>query len=174
MASKQENISDYYEQAKEIARAEKELGIERWDIITICRSTDKEGETITLCKYDLPIRVSEPRSWVFRWRAAKYQCKYPRYDIRIYHSYYRKVLGENVGMQADINTFVAAKAQLKRQQSKLAHYIAERTENDMFYNEQTDKETIKAKAKLERKIQMVEEAEARLINKVKSVKERKK
>ena len=167
--SKQESISDYYEMAKEIAKVEKELDIEHWDVITICRTGDKEGDYVGLYKYDLPRRIAEKYDWCIRWRTARFQCQYPRYNVRCYHSPYRKVMGDNIGMQEDLNKFIAAKALVSKQKNRLEKYIAKQKES-IFYDEATDELTIQAKAKLERNIQNVAQAEARLIEKVKQFK----
>lgn len=166
--AKQESLSEYYEMAKEIAKTEKELGIERWDQISIERNGDKSGEYIRLYSYDLPRHIAEKYEWVIRWRAAKLQCQYPRYCVRVYHSPYSKVMGENIGMQKDLNKFLAAKAQVTRQERVIRQYIEQkRNEGDMFYNESEDEDLAKAIAKLQTKKEMVAQAEARLIEKVK-------
>lgn len=172
MASKQESISDYYEMAKEIAKVEKELDIEQWDMISIERDGDKEGEFVSLYRYDLPRHIAKKYEWVIRWRTAMLQCKYPRYIVRCYHSLYRKVKGENIGMQDDIDRFVAAKAQVSRQENIISKYVEQkRNEGDMFYNENEDENLIKAIEKLRIKKENVAQAEARLIEKVKQYKE---
>ena len=170
---KQESLSDYFEMAKEIARAEKELGIERWDRICIGRDGNKEGEYILLYSYDLPRDIAEKYNWVIRWRAAKLQCQYPRYCVRVYHSPYSKVMGEDIGMQKDLDRFVAAKAQVTRQERVISQYVEQkRKEGDMFYNESEDEDLAKAIAKLQTKKEMVAQAEDRLIQKVKEYKTR--
>ena len=171
MASKQESLSDYYQMAKEIAKVEKELDIEHWDWITISRKGDKEGEHITLYHYDLPRHIAEKYDWVIRWRTAKLQCEYPRYCVGCFHSPYSKVMGANIGMQKDLNTFVAAKAQYTKQQRELDSYVKHEKEVNMFFNEDTDVQLIKVKEKLARKRENVIQAEARLIEKVKQYKE---
>lgn len=170
MAGKQESLSDYYEEAKEIARIEKELGIEMWDRVSIERSGDKEGEHIALYSYDLPRSIAEKYEWVLRWRTAKLQCQYPRYIVWCYHGLYRKIAGENIGMQEDLDKFIASKAQLSKQQRRLDEYIAYEKENNIFFDESADEQVVKVKAKIERNRQIVAEAEARLIEKVKQYK----
>lgn len=76
-------------------------------------------------------------------------------------------------MQKDIDIFVAAKAQLSKQKRALAEYIEYQRNNNMFYNEETDEQTLKYKAKLAIKEQNVADAEARLIEKVRLHKKRK-
>ena len=170
MAGKQESLQDYFMEAKEIAREEKKLGIEHWDMISIERDGDKAGEYISLYRYDLPRHIAEKYDWVVRWRAARLQCQYPRYCIRIYHCPYKKVMGVNIGIQKDIDTFVAAKAQYTKQKRFLDDYISKQKATNMFFNEDTDQEVVNSKAKLESKKENIEQAEARLIEKVKQYK----
>ena len=167
----QESIQDYFLMAKEIAKTEKELSIERWDNVTICRTGDKEGDSIRLYHYDLPRHIAEKYDWVVRWRAARLQCQYPRYRVTVYHSPYSKVMGANIGMQHDIDTFVAAKAQVTRQQRNIDAYISYQKKSNMFFDEDTDEKLIKAKAKLLKKKENVEQAEKRLMEKVKQYKQ---
>lgn len=166
MAGKQESLHDYFMMAKEIAKQEKSLGIEHWDYISIDRNGDKAGEYVRLYHYDFPRQIAEKYDWVIRWRAAKLQCKYPRYYVRISHTPYKKVMGINIGMQKDIDIFVAAKAQYTRQKRILDDYISKQKETNIFFIEDTDEDVIKIKDKLERKKKDIEKAEARLIEKV--------
>ena len=173
MASKQESLTDYYQMAKEIAKVEKELNIEQWDFVTIERNGDMVGESVRLYSYNLPRRLAEKYEWVFRWRMARLQCQYPRYIVTVRHGLYKKVMGENIGMQKDIDVFVAAKAKLTKQERVLNEYIAYQKANNIFYDEMTDEQTIKVKAKLVRKKENVEQAEARMIEKVKQCQNKK-
>lgn len=167
MANKQESLHDYYQMAKEIAKHEKSLGIEHWDSIDIEREGNNAGEYVKLYHYDVPRQLAEKYNWVIRWRAARLQCQNPRYYVRICHSPYSKVMGVNIGMQKDIDTFVAAKAQYTKQQRILDNYISEQKATNMFFNEDTDPEVVKVKTKLATKKEHIEQAEARLIAKVK-------
>lgn len=164
MANKQESMHDYYLEAKAIAQAEKDLGIERWEVISIEMSLG-EGVTQQLYRYDLPRRVSEKYDWVFRWRAARYQCEHPKNNILIFHSPYRRVAGLQMGMQHDIDTLVAAKAQHSRQRNIIEEYV-ERQRTNLFFDENTDKELIKCRQKLKIKEENIRLAEERLKKKV--------
>lgn len=72
----------------------------------------------------------------------------------------------NIGMQKDIDTFVAAKAQYTKQQRILDNYISEQKATNMFFSEDTDQEVVRIKSKLAVKKENIEQAEARLIAKV--------
>ena len=53
---KQENVSDFYQFEKDLAKAEKELKIENWVQISICYGHGHQ--TVILYKYDLPREVN--------------------------------------------------------------------------------------------------------------------
>lgn len=164
----QESLHDYYEQAREIANVEKELGVEKRDFITIEMYDEQKHETTNLYTYDLPREMAERYDWVLRWRTARFQCQYPRACVRCFHSPYRKIRGKNIGMQDDLNRFIAAKAQMTRAQRVLEEHIARRKATDMFFNEETDEEVVKFKEKLKQKQLNVEQAEHRLKDKIDS------
>lgn len=165
MASKQESLHDYYEMAREIAKIEKNLDIERW--VKIIISYKHEDREIVLYRYDLPVWQYEKWEWVIRWRKAKLQCQHPRELVSQGFDYYKKVMGENIGMQQDIDRFVAAKARVTKQERILAKYITDQKKSNFFFNEETDEQVMKAKAKLKASKESVALAEQRLINKVK-------
>lgn len=71
---KQESISDWFQMAKDLAKAEKELKIEKWVQITIEYNDEVKHEPVRLFIYDLPREVYERRRWVIRWRLARFQC----------------------------------------------------------------------------------------------------
>lgn len=65
----QERMDDWMEYARELARAERELRIERWVFISI-EYKDDAGNPIRLHSYDLPRDLHERNRWVIRWREA--------------------------------------------------------------------------------------------------------
>ena len=167
MAAKQESLHDYYEMAKEIAKVEKELNIEQWVKINI--GFHKDGKEFPLWSYDLPVWLYRKKEWVVRWRKSRFQCLYPKEFVELGFFYYKKVMGVNIGMQKDIDTFVAAKAQLTKQRNIVNDYIErKKAENDLFYDMDGDEMLQKALVKLQRKEAMVRDAENRMIEKVKS------
>ena len=56
---KQESVSDFYQYAKDLAKAEKELKIENWVQISICYGYGHQS--VILYTYDLPREVYERR-----------------------------------------------------------------------------------------------------------------
>lgn len=65
----QERMDDWMEYARELARAERELRVERWVFISIeCK--DEAGNPIRLHSYDLPRELHKRYRWVVRWREA--------------------------------------------------------------------------------------------------------
>ncbi len=162
MASKQESNSAYYEMAKQIAKTEKELGFERWVRIEITVQGTTEERAYF---YDLPRDVYERREWVIRWRAARIQCQNPRRQVRTFHDYYRRMSGNDLGMQKDIDTFIAAKAAVTKQRNNLERYIASQKQ-DMFFDEANDPTIQMAKRRLEEREESVRQAEIRMNKKV--------
>lgn len=69
----QESVNDWWEYAKGLARAERELQIERWVYISIGYK-DEAGNPVRLHSYNLPRELHERYRWVIRWRVAKLQC----------------------------------------------------------------------------------------------------
>ena len=163
--SKQENISDSLEMAKLIAKTEREAGIERWMRIVIERHTETANEHDVLKVYDLPYRVYDKYRWVIRWRAARLQCQWPRFEISTYISPYHKVKGVNIGMEHDLAVYTSAKAKLTRARNILAEHIEDHR-SDIFFDEETDELVVKTKAKIAAAEQSVREAEERLAAKV--------
>jgi len=160
----------FFELAKEYAKAEKELKIEEWVFVSI-EYRNKDGEYIKLHKYDIPRRMQERYEWVFRWRAAQLQCKYPRECIRTYYSYYDKRTGLSLGFDSDLSQLRAAKAQITLAEKREQEYIEYKRENDMFFDEQTDEQLRTFRAKLQAKMDKYVCLYARLEQKVKQTKE---
>lgn len=158
-------MHDYYELAKEIALIEKNLHIERW--VKIAITYKHKGREKVLYSYDLPVWQYEKWEWVIRWRKAKLQCKHPRELVSLGFDYYKKVMGYNIGMQQDIDRFVAAKARVTKHERALTAYVERQKRTNFFFSEETDELLIKAKAKLKASKESVALAEQRLINKVK-------
>ena len=69
--SKQESMGDWFQMAKDYAKAEKELKIERWVYISIEYKDEGKLEPVRLFSYNLPREVYERRRWVIRWRLSK-------------------------------------------------------------------------------------------------------
>jgi len=163
-----ESMSDYYQQAREVAKIERELEVERWVKIRLVLEPDADrGNRQLLYEYDLPRSVADRREWVIRWRTAKLQCQHPHGYICKDSYYYRRIMGRTFGMQDDLDRFISAKAQLTRQQRVVDEYrLEQKQKNDLFYDEAADELLQKAMAKLDAKRLNVAAAEARLKAKV--------
>ena len=167
-ASKQESNSGYYEMAKEITKVEKELGFERWvrlEILMETRRTEKGTEEKRMAFYDLPLDVYQRREWVIRWRAARIQCQHPRNTVRTFSDYYRRMKGNDLGMQQDIDKFIATKAAVTRQRKNIEEYLARQRQN-LFFDEANNQNLKAIIEKLEQREQDVKHAEWRLKAKV--------
>lgn len=73
---KQESMGDWFQMAKDYAKAEKELKIEQWVEVTIYYGYAEKQ--VSLYHYNLPREMYLRYQWVIRWRMAKLQCQYPK------------------------------------------------------------------------------------------------
>lgn len=166
----QENIDDFIQMAKYYVKEEKDLGVQHWVFITIER-TDGRCNYERLFSYDLPREVYERRRWVIEWRRAKFVCQYPKETIRCYAHYYDKRLGMDNHLNDDLSKLAMAKAQVTKVQNKIDEYVSYNRANNLFFDEDTDAELKKARAKLETKIAGVQAAEERMKLKIKQIRE---
>lgn len=156
----QERVDDFFQMAKYYAKAEKDLGVQRWVFIGFER---KDGYNyIRLFSYDLPREVFECRRWVIEWRKARLVCQYPKDNVRYTLHFYDKRLGLDVRLNEDLNKLIAAKAQVTKVQRKIDEYVAYNKVHNLFFDENTDADLLKAREKLATKIANVQEAEERL------------
>lgn len=146
----QERIDDWWEYARELAKAERELKIEQWVFISI-EYKDADGHTHRLHSYDLPRELHEKYRWVIRWREARLQCLYPRETISGYYCYYDKRTGLKTGFNSCLSKLAAAKAQITIAERKEKDYLDYQRQNNLFFDEQTDEELIKFRIKLRTK-----------------------
>lgn len=154
----QERIDGWWEYARELAKAERELKIERWVYISIEYRT-KERERVRLFHYDLPRDVYERYQWVIRWRHARLQCQYPRENVQVYYSFYDKRSGLETGFGSALSKLSAAKAQITIARRKEQEYIEYQRKNNMFFNEEDDEMLLKFRRKLQEKIERYTELE---------------
>lgn len=118
----QERMDDWMEYARELARAERELRIERWVFISIeCK--DDAGNPVRLHSYDLPRELHERYRWVVRWREARLQCLYPKRQISTYYSYYDRRTGLRIDFNSSLSRLSAAKAQISIAERKEREYL---------------------------------------------------
>lgn len=146
----QEKIGDWWEHARELAKAERDLRIEHWVRISI-EYKDEAGNPVRLHSYDLPRELYERYRWVIRWREARLQCLYPRRNISTYYSFYDKRTGLRTEFNSCLMKLAAAKAQITRAERKEAEYLDYQRRNNLFFDEQTDDELLKFRSKLQTK-----------------------
>lgn len=146
---KQESLSDYFQFAKDLAKAEKELKIENWVQISICYGYGHQS--VILYTYDLPREVYERRMWVIRWRVAKLQCQYPKQIVSTSLYFYDKRSGESMEVSGCLSKLISAKAQITKAERRMNEYIEHNRQSNMFFDENTDEELVKFREKLERK-----------------------
>ena len=166
----QERIDDFIQIAKDCAKAEKELEVQRWVFISI-ELKDYNGNYVRLFSYDLPREVYERRRWVIEWRKARFVCQYPKGNINCYLSYYDKRLGNNIQLTENLNRLISAKAQVTKVQRKIEEYVAYNRAHNLFFDENTDTDLQKAREKLATKIANVQAAEERMKLKIKQIQE---
>lgn len=146
----QERMDDWREYAREYARAERELQIEKWVYISIEYRTETH-DRIVMYTYNLPRGLYERYSWVIRWRMAKLQCLHPKEDIHPYFSYYDKRTGLNTGFNSALSKLSAAKAQITIAERKEREYIEYQRTNNLFFDETTDEQLLQFREKLRMK-----------------------
>ncbi|WP_320974098.1 hypothetical protein [Dysgonomonas capnocytophagoides] len=143
----QEQIDDWWEYARELAKAERELKIEHWVFISI-EYKDADGHIHRLHSYNLPREVHEKYRWVVRWREARLQCLHPRETVSCYYCYYDKRTGLKTDFNSCLSKLAATKAQITRAERKEAEYLAYQRLNNLFFDEQTDEQLLTFKQQL--------------------------
>ena len=160
LMGKQESVSDFYQYAKDLAKAEKDLKVDRWVEVTLYYGyADKQ---VSLYHYNLPREMYFRYQWVIRWRMAKLQCQYPKQIIGISLYHYDKRSGESMGLNSCLSKLISAKAQVTKAERMMKNYIEQNRQNNMFFDENTDEELVKFREKLERKKIKCAECEKRL------------
>lgn len=156
---KQENMGDWFQTDKDMAKAEKELEIENWVQISVCYGHGHQS--VILYTYDLPREVYERRMWVIRWRMAKLQCQYPKQIVSTSLYFYDKRSGELM-FDSCLRKLISAKAKVSKAEKMMREYIEYNRQHNLFFDEETDEDLVKFKDKLERKKIECAECEKRL------------
>jgi hypothetical protein len=146
----QESMDDWMGYAKDLAKAERELGIEHWVYITF-EIRDSDRNRNVLHTIDIPHEMLERWRWLINWRKAKLICRYPRKNVEALFCYYDKRTGLHTGFDFILGKVASAKAQITKVERNIARYIDYRKHNDLFFNMGTDVQLQKAYAKLEQK-----------------------
>ena len=166
----QESIDYFIQMAKDYAKAEKDLEVQHWVFVNFERK-DESNNYVRLFSYDLPREVYEHRKWVVEWRKAKLVCQYPKGCVRYTLHFYDKRFGNNIQLNKDLNRLISAKAQVTKAQRNIDKYVAYNKAHNLFFDESTDVDLLKAREKLEAKIANVKEAEERMKLKIKQIQE---
>lgn len=141
---------DYMQEAKDLARAERELQIERWVYITF-EYRDADRTRHVLHKTDLPQKMLDRWQWLIEWRRAKLICRYPRKGVQVFYCHYDKRTGLQLGFDHLLSRVAAAKVQITKTERHITEYIDYMTRNDLFFDPETDEKLHRAKEKLLRK-----------------------
>lgn len=91
---KQESVSDFYQYAKDLVKAERDLKVEQWVKVTLYYGYAEKQ--VNLYHYNLPREMYFRYEWVIRWRMAKLQYKYPKQIISKSLYFYDKRSGESI------------------------------------------------------------------------------
>lgn len=158
--------NDWMQAAKDLAKAEKDLGIQKWVLVTFYRKNEK-GEAEKIFEYDLPRELWIKWNWVINWCRAKLICMFPCGEVYSTLSFYDKRSGYEVGIGTCLSKLISAKAQVTKVQRSIDNYISWHRRNNMFFDENTDEKLILIRKKLAIKISNVHEAEDRLKSKIK-------
>jgi hypothetical protein len=146
----QERMDDWMQDAKDLARAERELKIEHWVYITFEVKDEKRNREV-LHTIDIPRDMLERWRWLIDWRKAKLICKHPRRKIDVSFCYYDKRTGLHTGFDFILGKVTSAKAQITKVERAITRYIDHEKQNNLFFNAETDKQLQRAYAKLEQK-----------------------
>jgi len=146
----QEVMEDWMQEAKDLAKAERELKIEHWVYISFeIRNPDRSREVLHII--DIPRDMLDRWRWVIDWRRAKLICKHPRKNIDVSFCYYDKRTGLHTGFDFILGKVASAKAQITKVERTIAKYIDYNTHNNLFFNIETDEQLQKAYSKLKQK-----------------------
>lgn len=156
---KQESVDDWFQMAKDLAKAERELKIEQWVEVTIYYGY--EEKQVSLYHYNLPREIYFRYQWVIRWRMA-IQCQYPKQIVSTSLYFYDKRSGESMDVNGCLSKLMSTKAQITKAERKMNEYIEHNRQNNMFFDENTDEELVKFREKFERKKIECAECEKRL------------
>lgn len=153
-------MDDWFQMAKDLAKAERELKIEQWVEVTIYYGYAEKQ--VSLYHYNLPREMYFRYQWVIRWRVAKFQCQYPKQTVSTSLYFYDKRSGESMEVGSCLSKLISAKAQVTKADRIMRDYIEYNRQHNLFFDEENDEELIKFKEKLERKKANVAECEKRL------------
>ena len=131
-----DTIPDFLQEAKELAKAEKELGIVHWIRTTIGYRDD--GVFHQLYQYDFPQESRDRYNWIIRWRKARLQCQFPRQYIDHHQARYDKNTELRTDFKSCLGSLAASKAQItKAKRSREAHVAFMREKYSLFCDPQT-------------------------------------
>lgn len=142
----QETLEDWMQEAKDLAKAERELKIEHWVYISFEIRKPRSREV--LHTIDIPRDMLDRWRWLINWRKAKLICKYPRKNIDLTFCYYDKRTGLHTGFDFILGKVAAAKAQITKVERAIARYI-DYNKCNLFFNIESDEQLQKAYSKLE-------------------------
>lgn len=99
---------------------------------------------------EIPRSMYDRWMWLFDWRTAKYKCRWPRKRITLYHHYFDKKSGMDLGYGTLLQKYISAKGQVTKVANNMIKYKEERKKT-LFFDESTDELYLKLADKLKQK-----------------------
>lgn len=168
MAQESNIGSEAMQYAKDMAKAEKELKIEPYVSISLCYK-DEQGNEVKAKTYTLSRESLNRWLWVINWRRAKLICENPRRTIYTTYYYFDKNSGLDYSFRSDLSRLASLKGRITQQERAIESYIASKS-RDLFFDQETDEQLIKIRAKLQRAKENMQAATERMIKKVEQLK----
>ncbi|MBN9300548.1 MULTISPECIES: hypothetical protein [Dysgonomonas] len=155
-------MNDYFEQQKAEPQIEIELNVNRWVIISIgYRGSDCKTADVILYTYTLSIDMSKKYSYVFRWRAAKLQCKHPKEYICIWQSHFDKNTSLRLDHDSLYSKVIRWKGLVTRAKNIIKKYEDERLKT-LFHDFENDPIWLDAQVKLQQRVDGLAKLQAAL------------
>lgn len=123
-------MEEWMQYARDMAKAEKELKIELWVIISFYRTTEQGGKVL-LFRYDLPRKVADKYDWVVRWRRARLTCQYPKGNVTHTYCLYDRHSGEDYSFGSCLSSGSQGTGHQDGTEDKGIHRMA-KTEQPLF------------------------------------------
>ena len=118
-----------------------------------------------LHKVEIPRTMYDRWMWLFDWRTAKYKCMWPRKRVVLYHHYYDKKSGLDLGYGTLLSKYISAKGQVTKVKNVITKYKTDMSKT-LFFDESTDETYLKLTEKLKQKELILSSAETEMLKSV--------
>jgi len=145
-------MQEYFEQKKAEEQVEKELNVNRWVIVSIgYRTPDTKTPDVVLYKFNIPVHMKDKYSYVFRWRAARLQCKYPKEYICTWYSHYDKSTSLRLDHDSLYTKVIRWKGLITRAKNIIKKYEEQRLKT-LFHDFENDEIWLDLQVKLKQRV----------------------